>query len=142
MRMQDCEANCGPYALKNALAALGIERTAGEMEAACKTSATKGTPLRNIFRAAEQIEGCTPMRIREKRRDVAMLKLRSALLDGHAVVISWCTNEPGDHWVAAVGLLGGRYLIADAADLELILSRSAAEVAEKWFAGSYEGVIL
>jgi len=30
--MQDSQANCGPFALKNALSALGIERSAEELE--------------------------------------------------------------------------------------------------------------
>lgn len=140
--MQDSQANCGPYALKNALAALGIERTAGELESACKTSATDGTSLRKIFAAAGKIEGCYPVTLREKRSDVALLKLSEALRRGRPVVIAWCTNNPGDHWVAVVGMLGDRYLVADSAHNELVITYTTGELINRWADGSYEGVVL
>lgn len=142
MRMQDSQANCGPFALRNALQALGIVRTAGELESACRTTATDGTTVRNILRAAQKIEGCFPVLVKEKRRDVAMLKLRASLDYGRPVVLSWNSEEPGDHYVAAVGLIGTRYLVADSADNELILSLTAEQLEERWRGGNYEGVAL
>lgn len=140
--MQDSQANCGPYALKNALSALGVERTAGELESACRTSATDGTSMRNILRAAQKIEGCAPYSIKEKRTDVAMLKLRYAVSSGRPVVLAWNSGEPGDHYVAAVARLGDRFLVADSANNELILSLTAAQLEERWRGTSYEGVVL
>lgn len=140
--MQDSQANCGPFALKNALAALGIHRAIEELETLCKTSATDGTPLRNVVRAAGKIEGCVPVRLMETRRDIALMRLMWALRSGRPVVLSWCSQSPGDHWVAAVGRLGERYLIADSADSELVFSMSVDEVEERWRDTKYEGVIL
>lgn len=142
MRMQDSQANCGAYAVKNALAALGIERTASELEAACKTSATHGTSSRNIVKALSKIEGCDPLLIKEKRLVVARLLLNDALRRGRPVVIAWNSEEPGDHWVAVVGLLGDRYLVADSADNELVVSGDDLWLADHWGANGYEGVIL
>ena len=142
MRLQDNQANCGPAAMKNALQALGIERTLPELEAACKTSATNGTPTNNIIRAAKKIEGCKPIKILETRAGVALIQLRFALQSGRPVLLSWCSSTPGDHWVAAVGLLGERYLVADAADSELVLSLTVEELEGKWRDNKYEGVIL
>lgn len=143
MRLQDSQANCGPYALKNGLAAMGIERSAEELEKACKTSATNGTSTNNIVKAAKAIEGCHPVKVTESRADVALLKLSYAVTSGRAVVISWCSQDPGDHWVAAVGKLGDRYLIADAGDSELVTGVDAGELLKKWRDGKYyEGVIL
>jgi hypothetical protein len=143
--MQDSQANCGPFALKNALAAIGIERSAEELEKACKTSATKGTPTKNVVGAVKSIDGCTPVLIRERKRDIALLRLRGALDEGRPVLLVWADGEgnPGEHWVAAVGMLGRRYLIADAAENELVLSLGVEEVAGKWCdGGTYEAVVL
>lgn len=145
MRMQDSQANCGPFAVKNALAAIGIERSAEELEKACATSATKGTPTKNILKAASKIEGCCPVVIRERRRDIALLRLWGALDEGRPVLLVWCDGEgnSGEHWVAAVGMLGRRFLVADAAENELVISMEVDQVAAKWCdEGQYEGVIL
>jgi hypothetical protein len=145
VRGQDSQANCGPYALMNALRAIGIMRTREELEVLCGTTMTDGTPPRKILRAVSKIEGCYPVKLREKRRDIALLRLRGALDQGRPVVLVWHDSEgnPGGHWVAAVGMLGDRYLIADAADNELVLSLTVDEVATYWTdEGVYEGVIL
>lgn len=137
--MQDSQANCGPFALKNALEALGIKRSAEELEKACGTSATNGTPTKGILKAASKIEGCNPVVLRESKSDVALLKLEHALRRGRPVVI--CV-EQGAHWVSVVGVLGERFLVADAADSELVISLGVAELEAKWRANKYEGVIL
>src|ERR1044072_2680949 len=110
MRMQDSQANCGPFALKNALEALGIKRSAEELEKACGTNATNGTPTKGIFKAAQKIEGCNPVVVRESKSDVALLKLEHAIRKGRPLVLSFCdsTGKPGEHWVAVVGVLGDR----------------------------------
>lgn len=145
MRGQDSQANCGPYALMNALRSLGIMRTREELEVLCGTTMTDGTPPPKLLRAIGRIDGCQPVKIRERRRDIALLRLKGALDQGRPVVLVWQDSEgnSGGHWVAAVGMLGDRYLIADAADNELVLSHTVAEVAEKWVdEGVYEGVVL
>lgn len=140
--MQDSQANCGPYALKNGLAALGIERSAEELEKACGTSATNGTPTRGILKAAQKIEGCNPVVLREGKSDVALLKLEHALRRGRPVIIAWRVLTPGDHWVAVVGVLGERFLVADAADSELVVSYAVDELEVKWRDTKFEGVVL
>lgn len=140
--MQDNAANCGAYALKNALAALGIERTAAELESACGTSATNGTDPRGIYRAASKIDGCTPIRLREKRRDIALMRLSEALRRGRPVVISWNSESPGDHWTAVIGVLGDRYLVVDSACSELVVSLGVDELEASWVDGSYLGIII
>jgi hypothetical protein len=129
----------------NALRAIGITRTREELETLCGTTMTDGTPPRKILRAVSKIEGCFPVKLRERRRDIALLRLKGALDQGRPAVLVWHDSEgnPGGHWVAAVGMLGGRYLIADAADNELVLSMTVEEVATYWADGGiYEGVVL
>lgn len=135
-------ANCGAFALYNALRALGIERSTEECERLCGTTATHGTPTKGIVKAATSIEGCRPVVIRERRRDIALLMLEFAMRRGRAAVLSWRSREPGDHWVACVAMLGERYLIADAADNELVLSLEVDVLAERWYDRKYEGVVL
>src|SRR5690349_23329730 len=118
MRMQDSQANCGPSALRNALAALGISRSGDELEKLCQTDATQGTPVANVVRAARTIEGLEPRRIQETRADVALLQLLEALRAGRPVLL--CVDNDS-HYVAAVGTLGNRVLVADSADSELVL---------------------
>lgn len=143
MRMQDSAANCGPTALHNALLAIGVVRSVQELEVLCGTSATNGTPVRSLKRALSKIEGVLPVEIKERRRDIAALKLRHSLTGGRPVVLLWTSLVPGDHWVTAVGLLGDRYLICDPGDLELVTSVEIDSVCSKWECdGSYYGVVL
>lgn len=140
MRMQDSQANCGPTAMSNALAALGITRPAAECEKLCKTSATEGTSAKRLLSALRSIETCQPAELREKRQDVAMLKLDKALQYGRPVILCVAENT---HWVAAVGALGGRVLVADSADNELVLSKSLEQLTTWWYSGTnYYGIIL
>lgn len=140
-RMQDTEANCGVYATRNALFALGIVRTPQELERALRTT-VNGTDLKHIVKYLSGVEGCDPVRLKEKRSDVAALKLRHAVTKGRPVIITWYAEQPGDHWVAAIGLLGDRFLIADSGDLEVVLSVEIEELLRRWGCPSFDGVVL
>lgn len=141
MRMQDTQANCGPAAMSNALAALGINRPALECEKLCKTNAVKGTGPKQLVTGLKAIEGLAPVVLTEKRSEVAFLRLDKALRLGRPVII--CVGD-GSHWVAAIGRLGPRYLVADSADNDLVVSKSQDELT-KWWAekatNPYYGVI-
>ena len=139
MRLQDTAANCGPASVSNALSALGISRTQAECEVLCKTSGTDGTSARNIIRAVQSL-GCRGVQIRERRELVALLLLDHWLNEGAPIVL--CVDQ-ASHWVAAVGRLGPRILIADPADNELVLSLKKQELLERWASnGNYYGVVL
>lgn len=141
--MQSSQANCGPTALHNALLTLGIQRSEAELEQLCATSATHGTSVRGLLRGAAKIEGLLPVQIRERRADVAMLRLRFAIDVGRPVLVLWRVTDPGDHWVAVVGRLGETYLIADSGDHELVVPYSIEAVVNNWYDGSgYYGVQL
>ena len=138
--MQDTAANCGPASVSNALQALGVIRSQQECEQLCKTSATDGTTGRNMVKALTSL-GFSPAVIREKREDVAALRLRMALHQGRPLVL--CVDN-WEHWVAAVGVLGERILVADPADNELVLSYDVGALLRRWGgdAAPYYGVIL
>lgn len=139
MRMQDTAANCGPASVSNALQALGIVRSQQECETLCKTSGTDGTSARNIIKAVQSL-GCKGVVVKEKRAAVATLMLRHWLAQGRPSIL--CVDE-ASHWVAVIGALGDRILVADPADNELVVSVDSAELVDWWTAaGGFYGVIL
>jgi hypothetical protein len=60
---------------------------------------------------------------------VALLRLNQALRDGAALILA---VDGDSHWVAIVGALADRYIMADSADNELVLSLSEGELAQRW----------
>lgn len=120
MRLQDSQANCGPLAVRNALKALGLERSTSECEALCKTNPTEGTSATNLVKGVRKLEELCPRVIEESREIVAHLLLSSALVAGRPVIT--CVDN-WEHMVAVVGTLGSsRILVADSADAELVIS--------------------
>lgn len=138
MRMQDTAANCGPAALSNALDAMGIKRSQDECAALCKTTATEGTSPKKLLAAITAV-GRKGIVIKERRTSVALAFLEGALSRGRSVVL--CVDNDS-HWVAAVGLLGDRVLVADSADNDLVLSYDLAGLAKRWGEGRYYGIAL
>ncbi len=139
MRLQDTQANCGPASLSNALQAIGVIRTQDECARLCKTTGTEGTSAKGLL-AATRAVGREPLVINERRPDVAVLFLDNWLRVGRSAVL--CVDH-SSHWVAAVGVLGERVLIADPADNELVTSLPRAKLAERWAGPNrYYGVVL
>jgi hypothetical protein len=135
MRMQDSQAGCGPASMSNALEAMGIVRSQAECEALCGTTGTAGTSPRALLRAIRSVEGLVPVVVDEKRKDVAILRLFAALDYGQAVIMAvdaTLADPEGSHWVAAVGLLGPRVLIADPAETYLVTSLSKEALLDRW----------
>lgn len=137
--MQDTAANCGPASLSNALAAVGITRTQQECETLCRTNGTDGTSIKG-FQAALKTMGYGWHPINERRWDVARMLLTDCLRNGTAAVL--CVDQ-NNHWVAAVGLIGQRILIADPADNELVVSMAPDALKARWGSGNrYYGVMV
>ncbi len=138
MRLQDSQANCGPAALSNALSAIGVVRTQEECASLAKTSATEGTSTKKLLAAIRAV-GREPVVINEKRPVVAMLYLGALLAEGRSAVL--CVDD-SSHWVAAIGLLGPRVLVADSADSELVVSITRSELAEWWMDERCWGIVI
>lgn len=139
VRGQDTEASCGARALYNALAALGIKRGTEELERLCGVTMTDGVSTKRLVNVMRTIEGLHPVVIRERRKDLAMMRLHEAAIAGRPVIIVVQCEKPDDHYVAvlsAVGVAGSRYLVADSADNEIVISKSAEELRDWWGAGS------
>jgi hypothetical protein len=139
MRFQGTWASCGPAALSAALEAVGVERTESELTIVCKTDGVKGTNWENLIKACRTVGksesgvGGSPF---EESLRYAPLVLMRALEDGHAVVMIVCSDEPWDHYVAAVGLLGrgpsARVLCFDPGANEPFVSRTLPELLAWW----------
>lgn len=133
MRFQSHAASCGPAALRNALLARGIERSEDEL-GQLSGCTTNGTAARGLLKAVHLIAvehpQIRPGIIREKRGDIALLKLHAAHRAG--VVGILCVDR-FEHWVTSFGLLGeGVFHVADSGDNELIKHYSPDELIERW----------
>lgn len=133
MRFQSTAASCGPAALRNALAALGVARTEDELATLCGTTA-EGTPPRGVLKALREM-GHSPAVVHEARGQVAWLLLLQALAAGRPAIA--CVDQD-EHWVAVFATLGARnedgprVLVADSGSSELVHSYTAAEWLERW----------
>jgi hypothetical protein len=143
IRLQDSTANCGAVALRNALLALGIARSTEECEKLCRTDATNGTKASNLVKAVRAIDGCRGLVIDDSRTDVALLRLEKSLRSGTPSVL---LVDGWSHYIAAIGMLGERFLVADSADSELVLSLDPGELIKRWGCDGarrpYWGIVL
>lgn len=108
MKFQGQTYSCGPAALSAALQARGIVRSEDELALIAKTT-NDGTHWAGMIKALRTVQKTEPgvsCRAFADRADVAMLRLRRAVDDGHAAVVVVCTDEPWDHYAAVVGSLG------------------------------------
>jgi hypothetical protein len=124
MRYQARKFTCGPASICNALSAYG---TYVKEEDACETS-PNGTDSKAIVagirkhgRAAEEF----------KSRDslVAITWLDTSIRLGAPVIL--CVDA-WTHWVACIGSIGDRYLVADSAHMELIVPYTSLELVDRW----------
>lgn len=143
MRLQDSLAGCGPAAMHNALMALGINMDLTTCEKLCNTSAVSGTQPRQLLSALKTVSGLSCGVLKERsRRDAALLKLLECLRLGKPVIL--CVDQ-GTHWVTSIGILGSppsiRVLVADSADLDLVVSLTPSELLKRW-GPPYYGIVL
>lgn len=129
MRMQDSQANCGSTALYNALQSLGIKRSMKECERLCNVTAQDGTSTQDLIQAASAIKGLKPRLIGESNHTAAESILSNNLRKGRPAILA---VDDDSHWIAAVGMLGPRILVADSAHNELILSYNEDQLLKRW----------
>lgn len=145
MRLQSRKSSCGPAALKNALEAIGIERTEDELGALSKQT-TEGTSQAGLERAIDAVgKGNDPIitsnRIYEQRREVAGWAISSTIRSGRPVII---VVDNCEHWVSVVGMLGESFIVADSASNDVVLYYSLEQLLDRWESdtGRYFGIII
>lgn len=132
MKYQTSQATCGPASLSNALKALGRDVSEAAVKKAIEKlgsyrPAVNGTTQEELARASEK---WAKVVMRGTCVDnLAIQFLRGELVLGRVAILG---VDNGTHWVAAVGLLGKRFLVADPAHEELVLSYTGEELKQRW----------
>lgn len=108
MRVQLDDATCGPVAVANVLRALGRDVTELDVIPHCGMTEKDGVAQYGLMQAVERLgHGFEELSLPYAD---AYEVLRGHLETGGAAVLS---TEKGEHWIAAVGILGPRTLVYD-----------------------------
>lgn len=117
-------AECGPTALANALSAIHIEVHPDALVKLCGTT-DEGTDEHDIIAALELLEIKTQC-------VTSYPGLLGHLMQRTPVVCSVAIDEPYDHWVAAIGVLGDWIVVADSNDTRRVYTVPPAAWREWW----------
>lgn len=139
---QSSVASCGPCAVSNGLKALGLQVDEAEVLRwmdrirGAEDPGSAGTTADLMARALAECRFRLRVRkINTPDRDYAVMALRGAMVDG-SVAICYVDADPesddSGHWVAVVGINGRRFLVADGADRELVLSYDEDQFIARW----------
>lgn len=126
--MQSSQANCGAAALYNAGCALGKTMSLEDCERACRTT-TDGTSARQLMNGATRLGLKVDCSFKERSSLMARLWLRDTIRRGAVPIVA---VDADDHWVAVVGALGERLIVADSAENELVLAYTEGEFLQRW----------
>lgn len=126
---------CGPFALKHALAILGRFVDEDALTRAAKTT-RDGTDERMLRRAAEHSD-CDLIEIRKFDEDSAFRALTAALAKGRPCLI--CINQWG-HWVTIVGFdtRTERFVVIDSEKDPVVRIPAWSELKRRWVYNEYD----
>lgn len=148
---QTGQASCASCALSNALKGLGYDVSEAEvqkwMDRVRRQQDPGATGSGSDLLARAASEGKYRLRVRKlvtNDRDYAVLALRGALASGAVALLHVDDDEEGGHWVSAIGVLGQRFLVADGADREIVLSYDEDALITRWTneTGTLYGIVL
>lgn len=108
MKLQERMFSCGPAAVRAALYVLGHRVSEATLRKRAGTT-PEGTDEKGLMRAIRSY-GHKPKEYQSESRRASWAWLKGALGRGKPVLL--CVDQ-WDHWVAAVGRLGGKVLIFD-----------------------------
>lgn len=125
---------CGPFALKHALAIVGRFVDEESITRAAKTT-REGTDEKMLRRAAERFH-CRFQEIRRRDEDAAFRALKTALADGRPCLI--CINQWG-HWVTLVGFdaKSERFVVIDSEKDPVVRIPAWSELKRRWVYNEY-----
>ena len=119
---------CGPFALKHALMALGIFADEGAITHLAATRSNYGTDDIQLKRAARHFDCDVPM-IRTHDPEVARVELVKFLRRGIPVLL--CIND-WNHWVTVVKSQNGRFILLDSREKAVLTIVTWAELMASW----------
>jgi hypothetical protein len=139
MRYQNSSALCGPTAVANALEALGVDGVTQDIVAEYIASNTrkKSKPARDGTTQEELVKALAKWAIvsftgQITTAHLASYTLRGALSWGSVAILGVDNTQTEGHWVAAFGMLGDRYIIADSAHDEIVMVLGEDELLARW----------
>jgi hypothetical protein len=119
---------CGPFALKNALATLGIFADEKNISRYAGTNWWYGTDEIQLARAAKRFS-CTLNVVRRFRSEEARRELKRYLR--RRIPCLLCVNE-WQHWVTVVAVQDGTYIMLDSRDKAVLTLMSWRELKRMW----------
>jgi ABC-type bacteriocin/lantibiotic exporter with double-glycine peptidase domain len=139
MKFQSRKFSCGSTALGNALEVYGIFKSEEYLSEVCKTN-INGTSSAGL-RAGIQAVGCSAIDIKLRDASEARKKLEECLVLGHPVIL--CVDD-WSHWVALVGHINSKAIIADSASVHLVEYFKWPDLMTRWkhYGSRYHGVIV
>jgi len=108
MRIQRTAFSCGPLAILNAASALGVRLTEREIRLHTGTTKKEGTNSFGMLSALERLG--FEFRQTNDHKHAAFHTLLESIVEGYVGVL--CVEE-GNHWIAAVGVVGSRIVTFD-----------------------------
>lgn len=142
MRFQSNRSSCGPAALHNALAALGIARSEDELIKLCKQKPS-GTSLQGLLGAMKSIPGVLGEPTKWRNEKDAVVGVWYYISERGRPLILCVDNW--DHWVACTGHLGTRFAVVDSADNALVTYYTGPELCNRWAhkdRSGYYGIVV
>lgn len=127
MRYQEFKAGCGAGAILNALLALG-EHQFQEVVHALAEGTSDGIAPASIRNCLDEL-GYGTAELKFAASPPALRALRRSVRKCAPVIV--CVDD-WEHWVTVIGALGERFLVADPADNELVVSLSTAQFLKRW----------
>ncbi len=119
---------CGPFALKHALATLGIFANEKQISKAAGTNWWYGTDEIQLARAARQFNASLNV-VRRFEAGSARKELHRFLKRGIPCLL--CVQE-WQHWVTVVKVERGRYIVLDSRMKEVLTIQSWRELSKAW----------
>jgi len=119
---------CGPFALKHALAVLGVTADEDEIAKIARTRRASGTDETQMERAARAY-GCGFAMERKLSPERARRGLLGHLRKGIPVVV--CSDN-WDHWITVVKAEGGKFLVMDSLDPAVLVVLSWPQLRRRW----------
>ena len=119
---------CGPFALKHALAALGVLKDEREISRLAGTHWWHGTDEIQLGRAARRFN-CDLQMIRRHNERQARAELVRYLRRGVPVLL--CVDE-WSHWVTAVNVEQGNFILLDSRDKKVLTLASWPQLRRMW----------